>query len=124
MALPTITGTYPHPGENGPERVFYQGFNTGATQGVLKLMGTITATQDFVLTDFMASVVVPTDSATVTIKIKNEPIHVMGAMSTTICSHEHFCPGIRVTKLSTNTAELFIAAATATVSGWVRGYFD
>jgi hypothetical protein len=124
MALPTITGIYPHPGADGPERTFYQGFNTGATQGVLKILGTITATQDFILTDFMASVVTPTDGATVSVKIKNEVIHVMGAMSTTICSHEHFCPGIRATKLSTNTAELVVANATATVSMWVRGYFD
>ena len=125
MALPTITGVYPYPNSNSPERTFYQGYASGATVGVLKCIGTISAAQDFVLTDFMASVVIPTDGATVTVKVKDEPIHMFGAMSTTIDTHICFGgSGLRVSAKSTNTVELLVANASATVSIWARGYFD
>ena len=125
MALPTITCTYLYLYQNSPNRTFYQSYVSGATMGVLKVLGTISSSNGFILTDFMTNVVLPTDAAVVTIKINNEPVYQFsGAPTSTNNFTTAMNCGIKANGADTNTVEVLIESATATVSFYGRGFFD
>jgi len=128
MAFPTITGVYRYPYQNSPERTFYQGFNSGGTVGVMKILPTITTSGKFCLTKMFLNVSDPTAASTITIKLKTDTIAVLQGTAINSWQYDFSPSGIvsaewATTTAATNTVELVIAGATCQASCYVLGYF-
>jgi hypothetical protein len=124
MAIPTVSGSYPYPNPQGPERTFYQGYAAGATQGILRILPTITTSGSFVATNLMVSCYDASAGAAISVRIKNDEIFKLSGAS--ISSHViSFNPGVRsAAAIDTNTCDLNITGATAGASCYILGYFD
>ena len=124
MALLTATGSFPYPHYNSPSRDFYSGYQLRETVATIAVLGTITATKNFVLTGLNVGITTLKAASVVTIKCKNVTLATLPGTAINNWQFDYFPSGLAFGAADTNTVEMIISGATCAAYCLASGYFD
>ncbi len=124
MAVLTATGSYPFPFYNSPVRDFYTSSDNRNTIATINILGTVSATQNFNLTNLNICINIATASSLVTIAIKNTTFLTFPGTTINTWNFDFGPIGIPFTGADTATVQMIISGTTAGAICIAQGYFD